>query len=770
MGENEVKEVTTQFVLNVAAAPSTKMTADVVQQNQNFRGIESGKLFTYVTGTSTGTPYVLKMSYPTADYKEYDLGFFFPSGGLDNTTTVDTEPETPVSHNHNQEESSNRVLQLSIPVNTDAVLFYGKAIKSSGVKDEDYGATNTDATVISAFPGQTVIAAKKILNESNVNQYDATARLMIAVINHLLRCETTEDGSVTVGTGDGSHTFEHLPAISWSQLGHQYELDAFPSETRYQNTQANIDAGVILGRPLQGLEIVMGRCYYLFTYIRPSDNTNTPGSEAWKAAIEAGTSIRPNGEYRAGSSTAVKSMIIDMYKVITAANTAQPTTELEANAVRLAEVILDRALLYFNGNNGEYRAISTVRELLLQYGVTTTTEWASLYAGAMDLNKYPYENFGVPEGAAQLGFRVCGTNIPEGQPGYIEQGQEGYPAKYKKDEFYYYHPNKPLVNPTMTEFEPKKYLYPAELWYYVNSPIRTTSSDITIDSYPNGVIPWSTSTWTDWDFPGKVSSSTRGVAVVNNIHYGVALLKSSVLYNDGVTVLQDNRSAFNDGEENKTINISSAQLQLRGILIGGVNPRMNWQFTRKYETSGDHDGHGSDLSIFDGVIYDHSLPSNTIPTASPNYTLVYDNYNSSETEENQNDVYVSLEFVNGGEAFWGRDNLIPSGGVFYLVAKLPKPTADQITDLRKSWPTDHQIPPIYGVGTETVPSGKVAGESKQIPRVFIQDFVTTAVFKIGATSLQKAYYSIPDLRASQMSLGLSVDLQWTPGLEYEIVL
>jgi hypothetical protein len=248
------------------------------------------------------------------------------------------------------------------------------------------------------------------------------------------------------------------------------------------------------------------------------------------------------------------------------------------------------------------------------------------------------------------------------------------------------------------------------------------------------------------------------------------------MYKSGVTVLQDNRHTFKPSEENKTINVSNAQLQLRGILIGGVNPRMNWQFTRKFETSGDHDGHGSDLSIFDGVIYDHSLPSNAVPTPidSPNYTLVYDNYNSSETAENQNDVYVSLEFVNGGEAFWGRDNLIPSGGVFYLVAKLPKPTADQITALSTRWPTDHQIPPIYGVGAgetfETVPDGKVAGESKQIARVFIQDFVTTAVFKIDATSLQKAYYSVPDLRASQMSLGLSVDLQWTPGLEYEIVL
>ncbi len=65
--------------------------------------------------------------------------------------------------------------------------------------------------------------------------------------------------------------------------------------------------------------------------------------------------------------------------------------------------------------------------------------------------------------------------------------------------------------------------------------------------------------------------------------------------------------------------------------------------------------------------------------------------------------------------------------------------------------------------TEAIPEGKKAGESKQIPRVFIQDFMTTAVFKLSADALKKAYYTMPDLRTSNMSLGLSVDLQWETG-------
>ena len=738
----ETKEVTTDFVLNITAAPKTKMSATVVQQDQNFRGIQDAKIYAYKT-SMTGTPYVL--STAATPEKDYDLGMFLANGALDNTTTVDNSTDPATTHNQNEESSSRRVLQLSIPVNVDAVMFYGKAVKANGATDAAYGATNTAATTISGTPGSTVIAARKILNETNVSQYDATARLMIAVINDILSRSVDAGGSITVGTGENAIVYDNLPALSWAQLGHQYELDVLGANSRYANNDANITNHIILGRPVEGLEEVLGKCYYLFTYIRPAE-----------------ANVRPLGEYRAGSSAAVRSMIIDMYKVITAASTAEPTNAKEANAQRLAKVILDRALLYFDSDDGEYKTVSEIRELVVtQYKLLTDAEWTSQFGGAQDLNGYPFEDFGVPEGAAQLGFHVYGTTRPEGEGG----------GTYPKDEFYYYHPNKPLVNPNMTEFEPRKYLYPAELWYYVNSPIRICETDVTIDSYPNGVTPWNaTTSWTNWTFPGKVTSSTRGVAVANSINYGVALLKSTVVYKPGVTYLQDNRKKLtNNVEENKQISVSSAQLGLRGILVGGVNPRMNWQFIRKYTSSGNHEDLG-DLSLFDGVIYDHSLPSTAVPTAAPNYTMVYDNYNSSEAENNQNDVYVALEFVNGGEAFWGRDNLIPNGGVFYLVAKLEKPNGDQITNLKAQFPSDHQIPPVWGVDGETVTSPAVAGESKKIPRIFTQDFMTCATFQLDATSLQKAYYSVPDLRASQMSLGLSVDLQWIHGIDYTITL
>lgn len=717
--ENGVKEVTTQFVLNIAAAPSTKMTADAVQQNQNFRGIQDAKLFTYKSGVASGTPYVL--STTGAEEKKFDFGAFFASGGIDNSTGNNQSGDNSVA--------SKRVLQLSIPVGVDAVTFYGRATKTGGASSADFGATNDSETTISGTPQNTVIAAQKILSDGSVvDSYDATARLMIFIINDILSRGVEEDPDGTFGT---------LPKVTWAQYGHRYEADHFPSTTRYGKTQTDIDNGLVLDHSLEGLEEVLGKSYYLFTYILPV------------------SAERPHGEYRAGSSTAIKKMVLDMYRIITAANSAVPTNLNEENAKRLAKVILDRAMLYFNADkedevpDGDFKNLTTIRTLMTsQYNIVSTEYWTNNFNGAVDLNKYPYEAFGVPDGAAQLGFYFEGENVG----GVVKT----------KDELFYRHPNFPLVNPTMEEFEPRKYMYPAELWYYVNSPIRTTSSDVTVASYPDGVTPWNTSSsWTGWTFPGKVEGSTRGVAVVNSINYGVAMLKTNVVFKDGTTVLEDNRYELtNHAESNKTIAPADAQIELRGVLVGGVNPRMNWQFTRKNATG--------ELSAFDGVIYDHSIASATIPTpaGSPNYTLVYDNYNSSEEEANQNDVYVALEFVNKGDAFYGRDNMIPNGGVFYLVAKIEKPNADQRNTLHAAFPTDHQIPPVYGVDGEAVPDGKFAGESKKIARVFIQDFVTNATFRIGQYSLQNAYYSVPDLRASQMSLGLSVDLQWIPGIDY----
>ena len=49
----------------------------------------------------------------------------------------------------------------------------------------------------------------------------------------------------------------------------------------------------------------------------------------------------------------------------------------------------------------------------------------------------------------------------------------------------------------------------------------------------------------------------------------------------------------------------------------------------------------------------------------------------------------------------------------------------------------------------------------------MQDYVTDVTLKFTKESLQHAYVTVPDLRSSQISLGLSVDLTWRTGYAFE---
>ncbi len=715
----ETKEVTAQFVLNVTAAgqgEQTKMTSDVVQKNQNFRGIQDVHIYAFSTNTQSGTPYVLKTSdWDDSHVKEFPLGVVFRNGQIDNGPVVLPGPDgelgtdDDIIENANEENSSNRVLQLSIPVGTDAVLFYGRAVGPSSnptpAERKTYGST---IDVFKPNPSETEFQVfRRIGGDDDLNDYKATARLMVFVINRIM--------TSAVIAGESQDGYNNLPALTWKELGARYE---FTNPGDYGN-RFGLSGNV---EELDPLEEILGKTYSLFTYIK--DN-----------------------EYRAGSSAAIKFMMQNMYEVIQSVATAIPTEEREANAKRLAKEIEDRMTHYFK-NNWQYRDINDdeqvhngIHDIVVnQIHLMSDDDWNEQFNGARDLNDYPYGDFNIPEGAAQLEYNT-------------ETGL-----------FAYVNPNQALVTPN-SRFDPRKYVYAPELIYYVNSPLRVNNTNwdsADADFFPNGTKPWANDEkWGEgWTKDGKVSSSTRAVAVRDNINYGVALLKTSVAAS--AATLPDNAYSMTGGKEsNKSIAVNT--IKLVGVLVGGVNPRYNWQFLRKYSTA---PATGMDYSKFDGVIYDDKIVNATVPTPTgqETYTLVYDNYNSAVAENAQNDVFIALEFENQGVDFWGRDNLIPAGSKFYLTAQL-KIADKNPNDIK--WPTDHQIPPIYGVDNESVPTGHKAGDSKQIPRIFIQDFMTTAVFTLTETALQKAYYTMPDLRTANMSLGLSVDLQWGTGYKFE---
>ncbi len=672
----ETKEVTTQFVLSVnTGSPQTKQTAENVQMASNFLGIQDAYILAYKTNISnpdtyTNEPFVLD---PTKKCdRRYPMGKLYSNGSID----------AP----NNASASSNRILQMSIPVDVDAMLIYGKAINdrsdpsTDGIdKARGYMTYNIDDT-----PDNIYFELKSRL--ASKTKYDNTAALMIFVINRIIKSQIADIATYTVGT----ENYSNLAALTWKGLGDQYKAD---------KTQLN------------SLEEILGSAFTNFTTIK-------------------------DDEYRAGSSTAVLTMVKDMYTAISGVASAIPVSPGEANARRLAEEIVNRIGRYFDTTIWEYKTKETIQSNV-PADVMSSATFASTFADAGNLNTFPYAEFHIPEGAAQLAYNSTAN------------------------EFSYKDPNVALVQPNYNasnEFDPLRYKYPAELAYYVNSPLRVTTTKVTTDSYPNGTTNWkddANAKWTGWTKNGRVQSDTRGVAVRDNINYGVALLKTSVAFS--ATEIQDNKhNLTGDAENNKftTSTGGTARFTLHGVLVGGQNSKMNWQYLRKESTG--------DASLFNNVIYDDAIHDTAIPTPTgkENYTIVFDNYNFTDT---QNSVYVALEIKNEGDPFWGKNNLIPHDGIFYLVGELQvAPGGQTIT-----WPDDHQVPPIYSAAEATA-AGKVAGHSKEIPRVFIQDFVTKAVFNIGETSLQKAYVTIPNLASTQMSLGLSVDLSWTDGYEYLI--
>ena len=135
-----------------------------------------------------------------------------------------------------------------------------------------------------------------------------------------------------------------------------------------------------------------------------------------------------------------------------------------------------------------------------------------------------------------------------------------------------------------------------------------------------------------------------------------------------------------------------------------------------------------------------------------------DNFTGAST--GQPKVNVAVELVNTAEDFYGKDGLIAKGQKFYLIAIL-----DPSQGTAVQWPS-------YD-GTNTNFNLKESYKDRypvqnNINRVFVQDFTTKADFTIN--TLKNAYVTLPDLRASLLQLGLSVDLKWQSGMTFDVPL
>lgn len=296
-----------------------------------------------------------------------------------------------------------------------------------------------------------------------------------------------------------------------------------------------------------------------------------------------------------------------------------------------------------------------------------------------------------------------------------------------ESKFAYNAPNNVIIG-SGNSINYQKICYPAELSYFVNTTTMVSDKDMSNLSEFPAYNEWTNPTganWTGKNFAEKaVENSTRTVGLKDPVQYSVAVLKSTVRCK--VATLEDNAKEAGGFKANQSITVNDNSFPVTGILIGGQPASVDW----KYEPTSSE--------TFENTIYDNAMNgsmyakyASEAPTEG-NYTLVFDNKKTGA----ENSVYVTIELENNsGQAFYGKDGIIQKDTKFYLVGILD--------------PNKEGLPKPAGVN-----------------RVFVQDYVTTANFKI--KDLKHAYNCIPDLRTSGINVGLAVDLDWKSGITFDV--
>lgn len=270
-----------------------------------------------------------------------------------------------------------------------------------------------------------------------------------------------------------------------------------------------------------------------------------------------------------------------------------------------------------------------------------------------------------------------------------------------------------------------KICYPAELSYFVSTKTMVSDKDMSnLSEFPS-YTNWTKNTQSGWgektSFAEKaVENSTRTVGLKDPVQYSVAVLKSTVRCK--AATLEDNAQVA--GKANQQITVPEDGFPVTGILIGGQPASVDW----KYEPLS--------TETFENTIYDKEMnASMNAKYASPttgNYTLVFDNKSTDKKP-----VFVAIELKNNSDKdFYGKDGIILKGAKFYLVGQLTPNATEGVTN------------------------------PNSVDRVFVQDYVTTANFKI--KDLKSAYNCIPDLRTSGTNVGLAVDLSWKTGITFDV--
>lgn len=279
-----------------------------------------------------------------------------------------------------------------------------------------------------------------------------------------------------------------------------------------------------------------------------------------------------------------------------------------------------------------------------------------------------------------------------------------------------------------------RYCYPAELYYFTNSTIRTSNDNVNTAANYQSRSSWDGTTGILGLYPssdGVVTTSSASAAIVKPLQYAVARLKVSM--QSAANILSDNH-----GNSVSLIDTPMA-FPVTGVIVCNQHP-VGFDF--KPET------YSSSMSTAeDKFVYDTQILNNSSTPASPYYlstssqtlpsTLVLQSYDNEV-------VTIILEFRNdSGVTFHGKNGLVYPGTKFYLIATID-------------------------------PVGNASGTEDYKKRVFTQDYITTVNMQVKSDgslkSLANAYNVLPDVLGGRLEVGVMLTPDWIQATPTNIVL
>ena len=370
-----------------------------------------------------------------------------------------------------------------------------------------------------------------------------------------------------------------------------------------------------------------------------------------------------------------------------------------ARNVKAFVTTLYRRLAAMNYNDGtiEKAIVNDIMDRIKNYtGVTCEGEGDALKVTSLGTyDSYP-NNLDLPDGAAAV-------HLPDGAAAVLwdmtaEENQRAF------------------VPQTVTTLDApintiNRFAYPPELYYYSNSRIKTSNTEI--QDYGTD------QSWSDvlanlylYD-DAVVSGDTKAVAIKEPLQYGVAHLSATIASKS--SSLPDA-----DGNHIEVEYQSKPSFPVTGIIICGQHP-VDFEF--KVKTTATGETTGDELFIYDRHLGGSPYLKFGDPASGPFETLALQN-------EDGKDVTIMLELENqSGKNFKGEDGIVYNGTKFYLTG---------IIKLSES-------------------SNKSEKEDVN-KRVFTQDHTTTVTMKV--QTLAHAYNVMPNILSGRLEIGVDIKLDW----------